>query len=145
MSSAFIPHRAGTDPQHDTIARPDDFYPQLRVSDWKARVRVDDNVSAKRSHEILTTALYMIHGELAAWRGKQTAPALTDTQAIHYRSAVYQRAKAYELEQYRDIDSTDAGARRAEGLESRIDTALQRSREHLRALIQKNRATIRLI
>ena len=145
MSSAFIPHRPGTDPQHDAIDRPDDFYPALTVSDWKARMRVDDNVSAMRSHEILTTALYMVHEELGGWRIKQTASALTGTKITHYRQAIYQRAKAYELEQYRDIDTTASGGERAEGLESRIDTALQRSREHLRALIGKGRATITLI
>lgn len=145
MSSAFIPHRPGTDPQHDAIERPDDFYPALSVSDWKNRMRVDDNVSAIRSHEILTSALYMVHAELGEWRAAQTAAALEGIPAIHYRQAVYQRAKAYELEQYRDIDSTAAGGDRAEGLESRINVALQRSREHLRLLIGKPRATIKLI
>lgn len=145
MSSAFIPHRPGTDPQHDAIDRPDDFFPALSVSDWKASMRIDDNVSAKRSHEILTSSLHMVHAELSDWRAAQTAVVLEGIPAIHYRQAVYQRAKAYELEQYRDIDSTVAGSERAEGLESRINVALQRSREHLRLLIGKPRATIKLI
>lgn len=144
MSSAFIPHRAGVDPAHDSIANPDGFYPALTVREWKTLLRVDDNVSAARSQEILANAQYLIQAELAAWRAEQTAP-LTLPQTHHYRQAVYQRAKAHELEQYRDIDTGEAGSRRAEGLESRIDTALQRSRESLRLLLGKSRATIRLI
>lgn len=145
MSSAFIPHRPGIDLTHDTLERPDDFYPPLSVSDWKTRMRVDDNVSAARSHDILTTAMHMVHEELTQWRGVQKQPALDGVQIVYYRQAVYQRAKAHELEQYRDIDTSEAGSRRAEGLESRIDTALQRSREHLRRLMGKHRATIKLI
>lgn len=145
MSSAFIPHHAGIAPAYDAIDHPDDFYPQLTVAAWKSRMRVDDNVSALRSQEILTAAMYMVHAELGDWRSMQTAPSLSAEQSVYYRQAVYQRAKAYELEQYRDIDTTAHGAERAEGLESRINIALQRSREHLRRLIGKPRATIKLI
>ena len=145
--SALIPHSPGNPPANgDRIAPPDDFYPALSVAEWKRRMRVDDNVSPARSIEILTSAMYDITDELRPWRARQTATALAEGRdTAHYLQAVWQRAKAYELEQYRDIDTTDSGSRRAEGIESRIDSALQRSREALRSLMGRGRATIVLI
>lgn len=145
--SVVIPHGPGNPkPNEDLIAPPDDFYPPLSVAEWKLRMRVDDNVSPARSAEILNCATLNITDELKPWRAKQTAATLAagrDTK--RYRQAVWQLAKAYELEQYRDINTTDSGSRRADGLESRIDTALQRSREALRSLMGRGRATIVLI
>ena len=87
-----------------------------------------------------------ITDELQPWRAQQTTATLAaGRDTARYLQAVWQRAKAYELEQYRDIDTTDSGSRRAEGIESRIDTALQRSREALRSLMGRGRATIVLI
>ena len=145
--SAFIPHSPGNPPANaDRIVPPDDFYPPLSVAEWKLRMRVDDNVSPARSTEILNRAMLDITDELRPWRAKQTATTLGEVRdTARYLQAVWQRAKAYELEQYRDIDTTDSGSRRAEGIESRIDTALQRSREALRSLMGRGRATIVLI
>lgn len=145
--SVVIPHGPGNPkPNEDLIAPPDDFYPPLSVAEWKLRMRVDDNVSPARSAEILNCATLDITDELKPWRAKQTATTLaTGRDTKRYRQAVWQLAKAYELEQYRDIDTTDSGSRRADGLESRIDTALQRSREALRSLMGRGRATIVLI
>ena len=145
--SAFIPHTPGNPPaNNDRIIPADDFSPPLSVAEWKLRMRVDDNVSPARSTEILKRAMLDIIDELQPWRAKQTTTTLADGRdSARYLQAVWQRAKAYELEQYRDIDTTDSGSRRAEGIESRIDTALQRSREALRRLMGRGRATIVLI
>ena len=144
MSSAFIPHRAATDPRYDDNLQSDDYYPAIRVSVWRERMRVDDTVSDARSHEILSTAVLLVNDELAVWREAQQTP-LPDSKQHHYRRAVYQRAKAIELEWYRDVDTTAKGSERADGLERRIRTALQRSREALRLVLGKSRATIALI
>lgn len=145
--SVVIPHGPGNPkPNEDLITPPDDFYPPLSVAEWKLRMRVDDNVSPARSIETLNRAMLDITDELQPWRAQQTTATLAaGRDTARYLQAVWQRAKAYELEQYRDIDNTDSGSRRADGLESRIDTALQRSREALRSLMGRGRATIVLI
>ena len=74
MSSAFIPHRATTDPRYDDNLQTDDYYPAIRVSVWRERMRVDDTVSDARSHEILSTAVLLVNDELAVWREAQQTP-----------------------------------------------------------------------
>lgn len=144
--SAFIPNRsAPRDGRYENI-QPDDFFPVLGLSQWRDFYRVDDELPNERAAEILTYATLLVQGELAAWREQQAAQHLPGNLAPYYRAAVYNRAKAAVLEQYRSIDTTDTlGDKRAKAHEARIDTAMQRSREAIRYIQGKTRVMVALV
>lgn len=145
--SSYIPHQQPTDPAvDDNIANTDAFYPAVSLADFRRTMRVDDIATDARVAEQIRTAMLMINGEIAFWRAQQTATELSDEQAkAYYRIALYHRAKAYIIEQYRDVDTTKSGHDEASALETRINVYLQRSREALRMLINVGRMTVVLI
>ena len=68
------------------------------------------------------------------------------TRSLCLRHGWWQvRRSISRCKQYRDVDTTAKGSERADGLERRIRKALQRSREALRLVLGKSRATIALI
>ena len=143
--SALIPHRRAPIEARLNQIQPDDYYPALSVEEWRNYYRVDDTLSAERAHTMLSNATALIQAELDSWREQQTTATLPERLHISYRQAVYQRAKAHELEQYRDIDTTSAGEKHNYALELRINTALQRSREALHRLKGSTRIMVALV
>lgn len=150
MTSAFIPHNRPSVAVEDSITNPDAFYPNFSVLNFRSAMRVDDTVTDSRCKEQLLTAIRFINAELnSLLYREQYYP--NDTQLPigvdmdWYITAVYHRAKAYIIEQYHDIDTAKTGQDRADNMEARIDVYLQRSREVLRQLLHRSRATIKLI
>lgn len=149
-TSAFIPHDRPKTTIADAISNPDPFYPDCRLAEFREKMRVDDTASDARVKEQILTALHFINAELRAGLFREqwhpSAANLPEPDVFWYQAAVYHRAKAYIIEQYRDIDTSKTrGDARADDMENRIDVYLQRSREALRRLLHRSRATIKLI
>lgn len=147
MANVFIPHHAADDIAiADTITNPDRYFPDVRLADFRRSMRVDDIASDARTAWQITTAMLFVNAETESWRARQTADVLPPGSATAcYRLAIYHRAKAYLIEQYRDVDTTKSGHDRAEEMEIRIKVYLQRSREALRQLIGTPRMTVELL
>lgn len=148
--ASFIPHnnQSSVPEGKDIIDCDDDFYPSLSLSDFRKFMRVDDTVSLDRIIEQMHMAIMMINHDISGWRSQQTAATLAviGTDKLRaYRMAVYNRTKALIIENYRDIDTTGDGHAKADAMESRIDTYLQRSREMQRIVIASSRTTIKLV
>ncbi|MBS9781220.1 MAG: head completion/stabilization protein [Gammaproteobacteria bacterium] len=150
--SSFIPHSKAPKPtdnhtDNGMINNSDDFYPAIILSDFRQVMRVDDSVTDSRAVQQIKTAVYMITADIVQWResARLNKRTLTIDQAELYKMAVYNKAKALIIENYRDIDTTKSGHNRADGMETRIDTYLARSRECQRLLTDKPRTTITLI
>ncbi len=151
--ATFIPHdnQSAVPDDLDTIAATDDFYPSLSLTRYRQVMRVDDTVTHERAIESIESAIMTICEDVTQWRDKQTVASLSDLSTPRsdkeklWEKAVFHRAKALSIEKYRDIDTTNDGHAKAEAMEERIDTYLQRSREFQRLLIDKPRTTIRRI
>lgn len=148
--ATFIPHdnQTSVPADKDSIVPFDAFYPTLSLTHFRKVMRVDDTVSHDRIIEQMQAAMMTIANDASAWREQQTAQKLeqiSTEKATAYRMAVYNRTKAFIIENYRDIDTTNDGHAKAESMESRIDTYLQRSREMQRILVSKPRTTIKLV
>ncbi len=158
MSSSFIPHNTQTteaNTAEDTITN-NGFFPDLLISDFRTAMRTDDNVSTGRTRQQLISAMYFINEDLKPWQLEQeehfesieeiSVDEYQTHRLIHlYKDAVYNRAKAMIIENYRDIDSTNSGHDRAAEMELRVDDYLQKSREAVRQLMGKPRMTVELV
>ncbi|MCF6221649.1 MAG: head completion/stabilization protein, partial [Robiginitomaculum sp.] len=69
----------------------------------------------------------------------------TSRYVHQYMAAVFNEAKADLVERYRDFDSTNDGHDEADTLEETIDDYRRKSRENIRALLGRPRATIELL
>ncbi len=148
--ATFIPHdnQSSIPADKDSVVPFDAFYPALSLSHFRKVMRVDDTVSHDRIIEQMQSAILTIAYDIARWRSKQTVNQLSDlddAKTTAYRMAVYNRTKALIIENYRDIDTTNDGHAKAESMESRIDSYLQRSREMQRMLTATPRSTIKLV
>lgn len=141
--SAFIPHHRPQQSALDTIPAQNALLPALSIRDFREKLRVDDQVSDTRTRAILEQAQAFIDAQLVVWLSQQNK--LTKAQSALYQMAVYHLAKGFELEHYRDSDTTEYQHRKINGIEYRISSTHQRSRECLRLLMNKPRATIALI
>jgi len=140
------------------------FYPSISLLDFQKISRIDKTHADERQIDVLKTALREVNHDLKKWRETLTkltpAPSkLSETKgdvygegtsAEHekvsdYKTAVYALAKGKLTEKYRDYDTTKSGRYRSETLEINADEYFQESREAIRRIIGKPRATIVLI
>lgn len=134
------------------------YFPMVTVDAFRATTRMQDTVTDDRVVQSLREGIITVNGELRAWREAQTALGYADLGSVpadqygtmtelehHYLAAVYAHAKALLMEQYRDIDSTEGGRRRAEEFEGTVDSWRREAREAIRAILGIPRATVELI
>lgn len=134
------------------------FFPDVSVDAFRATTRLQDTVTDGRVVQALRESVITINNELRAWREQQTALGYDSLGSVpadaygditelehHYLAAVYAHAKALLMEQYRDIDSTDAGKRRAAEFDGTVDSWRREAREAVRAILGTPRATVELI
>lgn len=116
----------------------------ISLNNFLTSMRIDDNVSTARSLRQLKSAVYAINEDISSFvNGLDKA--ITPKQQHIYEDAIYNRAKAGILENYRDIETTRKGDAVADKMELRIDDYLQKSREAVRLLTHKSRMTVELI
>lgn len=145
--ATYIPkhNQSSVPPEQDIFVPHDNFYPSLSLSDFRNYMRIDDAVSNSRAKEYIRMAVVLITNDIMPWR-KEQYPPLDDIEKVQaWRWAVYHKAKALILENYRDIDTTNDGHNKADALEAIIDSHLQRSREMQQILTNNSRTTIELI
>nr|WP_282559396.1 head completion/stabilization protein [Providencia alcalifaciens] len=94
----------------------------------------DGKLTPERLKHAITTAIIEINRELSAWRQSQIEKGYASMDKIPaefvnteselvllYRRAVYSQTKANLTERYRDVDTTNSGEKKAEGLGTTID------------------------
>ena len=153
-SVTIIPHGSG-DTEEITLGE-DGFFPSLSSNEFRDVMRVTAVITDARVKSALISARLKIGADLKSLIQTHIAyDALDDVPAEgidgvsvlthRYRMAVYNEAKATLTERYRDIDSTQSGHDEADKLDATIDDYRQVSREHIRALLGKPRATVELL
>ncbi|MGE0082011.1 MAG: head completion/stabilization protein [Thiohalomonadaceae bacterium] len=134
------------------------FFPAVQVDAFRATTRLQDTVTDGRVLQALREAVISVNGELRAWREQHVALGYASLASVpadrygdmtelehHYLTAVYANAKALLMEQYRDIDSTEAGNRRAAEFDGTVESWRREAREAIRAMLGVPRATVELI
>jgi hypothetical protein len=149
-------------PDDDTpapaIIRNDGFFPDIDPAMFRDQHRIRDAVTPARMREALVSAILTVGRDLAGWsighRAAGTArlvdlPATTidgtSTLVLLYRRAVFTAAKAEVVERYRDIDTTQAGQRKAEDLEPTVAELRRDSLYAVRDMLAVGRVCVELI
>ena len=129
------------------------FFPEIKVGDIRAMIRIDGTVEPKRFRAELLSAMFQTNHELAQWRQQKEAEGYATLAAVpaeilgteHRLVSLYRRAiacaiKAALLERYRD---TDIGRDSKEShLTEQIDEYRRDTRWALRDLMGIKRATV---
>lgn len=118
----------------DEVFHSGDFFPDIHAQDYQQSMLTDGKVTPERLRHAITNAIIEINRELANWRQTQItnghvsmdkvpADFINDDSelVLLYRRAVYSQTKANLTERYRDVDTTNSGEKKAEGLGTTID------------------------
>jgi len=134
------------------------FFPDIKPSDVRAAMRIDETVTAPRLHHAIVEAIAATNRELRDWRQTQQTTGYTTLDTVpaeqidgaselvaRYLRAVYCTTKASLVERYRDMDATAEGHKRADLLESPIDDLRRDAAWAVRDILGVRRTTVELI
>lgn len=118
----------------DEVFHSGDFFPDIHALDYQKSMLTDGKLTPERLKHAITNAIIEINRELSAWRQSQIEKGYASMDQIPaefvnaeselvllYRRAVYSQTKANLTERYRDVDTTNSGEKKAEGLGTTID------------------------
>lgn len=118
----------------DEVFHSGDFFPDIHALDYQKSMLTDGKLTPERLKHAITNAIIEINRELSAWRQSQIEKGYASMDKIPaefvnteselvllYRRAVYSQTKANLIERYRDVDTTNSGEKKAEGLGTTID------------------------
>ncbi len=136
----------------------DGFLPDIDVASFREVSRIRDAVTAPRAREALIGAMISAARDLTPWviaRRAEGAATLADVEAptidgesilVHaYRRAIFCYAKADLVERYRDVDTTQAGQRRAEDLDETPGELRRDALHAIRDMLGVGRTAVELI
>jgi phage tail protein X len=134
------------------------FWPEIDPEAARNTMRLDGTVTGARLRHALVEAIADVNRQLADWRrGQQAAGNLTlddvpaeqvdgeSEHVAHYRRAVYCLAAANLTERYRSFDSTGAGNKQADELDTTVDDLRRDSRWAISDMLGLGRSTIELL
>lgn len=149
---------ANTPATTETDITNDGFFPAISLTDCRAVIRLDQDITTERLRHSLINAISAVNWDLTIWKVEQETNGHADLAAVParqidgaseklnlYQRAVYNHAKAEINERYRDYDSTLNATQRAEELDETIDQYRRESIIAVRALMEQPRSTIELI
>jgi len=166
INSPFLAQKS-KDKEKATLIHNMLFFPDFYLSDFQSQYESDSTHSNHKQLQQLAIAMQQINRQLLddmasdsstnwvcehvrqGYFSLASVPAAfyadKSEKVFQYLSAIFALAKAKLITRYRDIDSTESGQRHAEKIEGSIRYYLQESRESLRLLMGKSRATIDLV
>lgn len=134
------------------------FWPELNPATARAAMRLDGTVTAERLRGALIEAIANVNSQLTDWRHAQQAAGVTslaeapadevDGQSIQVQRwlrAVQCLAAANLTERYRSFDSTTAGHKQADELDTTIDDLRRDSNWAISDITGRPRTAIELI
>lgn len=138
----------------------DAFFPTIDPAKFTSNMRVAAQVTPDRVRDALIDAILTVDRDETLQRqktdwlvagyetlGDVPAPLFGGEHKLEflYRRAVYNFAKATLDEKYRDNAMTDAGERRAEGVDVTVGSHVRNARNALSDLVGRRRATVDLL
>lgn len=135
-----------------------DFWPEVDPVAARQAMRLDGTVTPQRLRAALIEAIASVNGQLADWRRAQQSDGFTrladvpadevDGQSIQVQRwlrAVHCLATANLTERYRSFDSTAAGNKKADELDTTVDDLRRDSNWAISDITAQPRTTIELI
>ena len=129
------------------------FFPAMNTGDLRTAMRVIEAIPTERVFEELQRAVLATNCELHHWRIAQQAASHADLAAvpadmygdqsalsIHYRLAVFHRAKAFLIEKSTDFDSAAEGSAQGKDMEPNVEDHFRIVREELAAILHYENA-----
>ena len=159
MSFAALPPIQSPPPLGSPVPKiqNDGWFPDVDPALAREIVRLSPNVTPARLVESLTDAMAQVNLELAGWKAKHQGRA-DSLEALpadsiagesrlvhHYLRAVYHLARADLMEQYRDFDTTAAGDRKADVLDTSVGDTRRVARCAVLDIIGAPHLTVELI
>lgn len=162
MTTFTLPDPATPAPpsSETSVLAGDDFFPTIDPAKFLIEMRVVSQITPERVRNALIDAMLDVDRDEDLVRLKEGWTAaghttLADVPAATfggehklvflYRRAVYCFAKSALDEKYRDNATTDAGERRAEGVDVTVGSHMRNARNALSDLVGRRRATIDLL
>ncbi|TCP13761.1 head completion protein GPL [Crenobacter luteus] len=134
------------------------FWPELDPATARGAMRLDGTASAERLRGALIEAIADVNSELADWRRSRQAEGYTTLAEVpaeevdgasvlvqRWQRAVQCRAAANLTERYRSFDSTAAGHKQADELDTTVDDLRRDSRWAVSDILGIGRTTVELI
>lgn len=134
------------------------FWPAIDPIKARAAMRLDGTVTAERLRAALIEAIANVNSQLADWRRGQQNTGLSSLEAVpseqidgvsvlvlRWIRAVHCEAAANLTERYRSFDSTAAGHKQADELDTTVDDLRRDSRWAISDILGCRRSTIELI
>jgi len=158
----FAPTNNPNDTSDQTVNNID-FFPDIKVADFRKATRSQDSVTDGRVIEALRSAVITVNNQLSTWKAEQivlTYASLADVPSDdygidaqspyselthHYLTAVYSFTKALLLEKFRDIGTTSEGNQRADDFEQNEEAYRREARKSIRKILDKPFVSIELI
>lgn len=152
------PQHTWTEPEPAQPIVNDGFFPDIDPADVRDTIRINGTVTEQRLVEAIRDAVAAVNRELASWRADQVAAGHIKIDDIpagqvagesvllhHYLRAVYQLTNADLVERYRDFDTTAAGNKHAQDLDSSIDESRRNARWAVLDILGQPHLTVELI
>lgn len=134
------------------------FWPELDPVATRAAMRLDGTVTAERLRGALIEGIASVNGQLADWRRQQQDAGHASLSAVpaeeidgtsilvqRWHRAVQCEAAAILTERYRSFDSTAAGNKKADELDTTVDDLRRDSRWAISDISGQQHTTIELI
>lgn len=136
----------------------DGWWPDLDMTHARDVLRIDGTVTDARLRAALVGAIAGTNHELVCWKTLQVAAGAANLAAVDapvldgasryvalYQRAIYSTAHADLLERYRNLDTTDAGQRRAVDQADVIGEQRRNARWAISDFLGTGRTTVELI
>lgn len=135
-----------------------EFWPEVDPVAIRAAHRIDGTITIERLRDALIEAIATVNTELSTWRAARELEGRATLSAVpaevvsaisvnvnRYHRAVGCLTKALLIERYRDFDTTAAGNKKADQLESPIDDLRRDARWAINDILGIGRTTVELI
>lgn len=149
---------AKADAAPETAITNDGFFPDIDPVEVRKELRIDGTVTAERLRSALIDSISTANDELSAWKATQITAGHSTLAAVpaskiddvsvkvhRYKNAVHALTKAKLTERYRDFDSTNAGNKLADQMETPIEDYRRDARWAISDILGIGRTTVELI
>lgn len=155
---SFVASNNPAQPTASTTITNAAFFPDLKLEEFRAAMRVDAVATPERAMQALRAAVIEANNRLSRWLTEQINQgfnsiaevpakpgAIEDQNKFLYLRAVWSLAKANLIERYRDYDTTKSGQEKAELLAESVDDLRRDAAWAINDLVGAPRSTVELI
>lgn len=143
----------GNNTPSQIIIKSDPFYPEIALDHIREIVRIDGAVTNARLQQAIIEEIIDIHRLLKVLKDKATVLSDLSTTEINdqpetdylYLSAVANGVAAKTNENYRNYDSSNSGAKKAEEAEYTVDDYRRNKQWAILQLLGENHSVVELI